>query len=550
MKRRFLISSCLALIMLLSILTVVAQAETPQPDRAANPIAVTIEYTPIVAAPTYTYTTVVTVTSGRDLDTSQSTTCSTSPCTLRRAIVQARNVTAGQRPVLIKFNIPTTETQSYSSTLGIWHIYLQSTADASVLRRLNGNIIIDGATQPGGRTDGPKIFLVGPGTGQKDGLIVGDIASNDYQIIRGLGFQNFKTHIYVNSSNNLIEENWFGLSDDGTGVVLRGGLDDDGSGNTGVSVTDGASNNVIQHNVFAGIAGVAAALNGNYTTFANNYVGTTFSGTVPGKQTDPNLACTQWDWLGGSGLSVSGNHNSIENNIFAGLRIAVEPPSIQADTIRLGGDYHTIRNNQIGVDSTGTEVGVCGRGIFLQGSTKFNQVISNTIANSGLSSISLNDTPVVPTSDANTLRTNTIKKTTSWGAGASGDNPEDAIQVTKSMRDSFRNFNPAKVTTINGTAISGVSGDSSSCPNCVIEVFLDDNDAITEALQSLAVVTATADGSWAATLPFVLAQSQGVRTTSTTTQPNTISGMSAGTTTGLSRLYGLKYLVFLPLVLR
>jgi hypothetical protein len=450
--------------------------------------------------------------------------------------------------VLIKFSIPTTETQSYSSTLGIWHIYLLSTADASVLRRLNGNIIIDGATQPGGRASGPKIFLVGPGTGQKDGPIVGDTSSDNGQVIRGLGFQNFKTHIYVNSSNNLIEENWFGLSDDGTGVVLRGGLDDDGSGNTGVSVTDGASNNVIQRNVFAGIAGVSAALNGSYTTFANNYVGTTFSGTVPGKQTDLNLICTQWDWLGGSGLSVSGNHNTIENNIFAGLRIAVEPPSIQADTIRLGGDYHTIRNNKIGVDKTGVEIGVCGRGIFLQGSTKFNQVISNTIVNPGLSAISLNETPVVPTSDANTLRTNTVKKTTPWGASPAGDNPEDAIQVTKSMRDSFRNFNPAKVTGITGTLVTGTSGDSSACPNCVIELFLDDNDAIIEALQSLKVVTATAQGTWSATLPFALAKTQGVRTTSTTTANNTIVGMSAGTTTGLSPLYGVKYNVYLPLI--
>ena len=78
MKRRFLTSSCLALIMLLSILTVVAQAETPQPDRAANPIAATLDHSPIVAAPAYTYTTVITVTSGRDLDTSMSTTCTTS----------------------------------------------------------------------------------------------------------------------------------------------------------------------------------------------------------------------------------------------------------------------------------------------------------------------------------------------------------------------------------------------------------------------------------------------------------------------------------------
>jgi hypothetical protein len=106
------------------------------------------------------------------------------------------------------------------------------------------------------------------------------------------------------------------------------------------------------------------------------------------------------------------------------------------------------------------------------------------------------------------------------------------------------------VTTLNGTAVSGVSGDSSACPNCVIELFLDDTDAITEALQSLAVITATADGSWTATLPFALANEQGLRTTSTSAQFGTIPGISKGTTTGLSKLYGVQYRIYLPLVLR
>jgi hypothetical protein len=206
-----MIAVMIAAILLTGLLAVLpAQASAASP----NPIGPSPVSGSIVAAPAYTYTTVITVTSGRDIDTSMSTTCSTSPCTLRRAIVQARNVTAGQRPVLIRFNIPTTETQSYSSTLGIWHIYLLSTSDASVLRRLNGNIIIDGATQPGGRVTGPKIFVVGPTTGQKDGPVVGDVAGNDGHVIRGLGFQNFGTHLIVNTDNNLIENNWFGLNDE------------------------------------------------------------------------------------------------------------------------------------------------------------------------------------------------------------------------------------------------------------------------------------------------------------------------------------------------
>ena len=39
------------------------------------------------------------------------------------------------------------------------------------------------------------------------------------------------------------------------------------------------------------------------------------------------------------------------------------------------------------------------------------------------------------------------------------------------------------MTAIVGAQVSGANGDGSTCPNCVIEVFLDDADAITEALQ-------------------------------------------------------------------
>ena len=503
-----------------------------------------------IAQATYTYTTVITVTSGTDPDTSNSTTCSSLPCTLRRAVIQARLVWP-QKPVLIAFNIPATAGEGYNSASNIWKIQFSGiSTDQAALRYLNGSIIIDGSTQPGGRSTGPKIILVGPGTGQWDGLKLGATATQNANDIRGLGFQNFKTHMVVNSGSNLIENNWFGLSDDGTGIVLRGGGEDDGSGNTGVSVAANVTNNVIQHNVFAGLAGVAAAINGDDTTFANNYVGTTANGTVPAKLTDASLICSPVDWLGGSGLSISGDRNMVENNIIAGLRIAVEPPTIQADSIRLGGDYHIIRNNKIGVDATDAEIGVCGRGIYLQGGTEFNQITSNTIVKPGLSAISLNDTSVVSTSDANTLRGNVIKKSTPWGEIEGNNSPEDAIQVTKSLPDAFRNFKPAKVTSINGTTVNGASGDSSSCLNCVIELFLDDTDTINEALQSLAVVTATASGDWTAALPFALSTGQGIRTTSTSAQYNMIPGMSAGTTTGLSNLYQSSYKVFLPLVIR
>jgi len=204
------------------------------------------------------------------------------------------------------------------------------------------------------------------------------------------------------------------------------------------------------------------------------------------------------------------------------------------------------KNNQIGVNSANGKVGVCGRGIFLSDSPKEVQLLNNTIVDPGLSGISLNGILY----DENTLRTNTIEKNTAWPEVEGNPEPENAIQVGASMTDEFKAFNPAKVTQIDGTTVSGTSGDNSLCPNCVIEIFLDDTDTIVEALQSLAVVTADGSGNWSATLPFGLSSSQGLRTTSTTAQYNTIPYMHAGTTSRLSVLYVSGYEIYLPLLIK
>lgn len=507
---------------------------------------------PVAHTTAYTYTTVITVTSGKDINTSLSETCITqTPCTLRRAVVQARNVPALQRPVLIKFDIPQDAAEGYVSALGIWKINLLATTDASVLRRLNGQIIIDGSTQPGGRSSGPKIILVGPTTGQKDGPVVGDVAGNDGHIIRGLGFQNFKTHMYLNTDFNLIEDNWFGLNDEGTGVYLRGDNPQDGSGSAGIALAGGtgaAEFNTIQNNVFAGFDGVAVALRGGSNTFANNYVGTQADGNVV-KNANPALWCTTEDWLGGGGVSVEGISQRIENNIIAGLRQEIFVLSQQPDALRVtvvGITGHIIQNNRIGVDIDNTEVGACGRGIYLSGDMKGTLIAYNTIVNTRLSAISLNDNLY----DECTLRGNVIKQTNAWPSVEGNPKPEDAIQLGPLLPDGYEFFKPAKVTAIDGVSVSGTSGDASACPSCVIELFLDDTDTVTEALQSLVVVTATTSGDWTATLPAALTNSQGIRTTSTSAQFGTIPNISKGTTTGLSELYRAKSKVFLPLVLR
>jgi len=74
-----------------------------------------------VAAPSTIPVTTITVNSGTDPDTSDSRTCLTyTPCTLRRAIIQARNLPANEKPVLIAFDIPATAGEGYDSTLQVW----------------------------------------------------------------------------------------------------------------------------------------------------------------------------------------------------------------------------------------------------------------------------------------------------------------------------------------------------------------------------------------------------------------------------------------------
>ena len=502
----------------------------------------------IVNAPAYE--TAITVDSSADPDTSKSYTCSSPPadgfCTLRRAIVEARTLSASELPVLIRFTIPITDS-GYVSSLHVWKITVHNTTDTAVFRRLTEQITIDGRTQPNGRASGPKIVVVGPGTGNKDGLIVGDIAGDDNIQIYGLAFQNFKTHMYVNTNNNIIEEDWFGLNDAGTAPYLRNDDPEDGSGNAAISFNGNPMNNTVRNNVFLGFDGTAVAIRGDNNLFEYNFIGVKADGTVD-KQTDPNLICTTVDWLGGGGITVEGDSHQVSNNTFAGLRQEIFQISTQPPAISVDGDHHVIQSNRIGVDGDNNEVGVCGRGIYLAGADTpdHTQISLNTIVDPQMSAVSINGM----TTDANTLSGNVIKKTTDWPQIQGNPEPEAAIQFGATVPDVLRDFVPAQVTNIDGTAVSGTSGTGSPCPNCTIELFLDDTDTVVEALQLLVTTTADSSGNWLATLPFALNSVHGIRTTSATATYNTIPGMNAGTTTKLSELYTAESTVFLPLIVR
>ncbi|NOZ06070.1 MAG: hypothetical protein GXP41_06920 [Chloroflexi bacterium] len=467
----------------------------------------------------------------------------TEPCTLRRAINQAYSLSSSNRPVTIQFDIPTTDS-GYDSGLGVWKIRLTGSTLYD-LRELYGKTIIDGSTQPGGRSNGPKIIIDGQGN-KNNGFIL----RQGNNVVRGLAMQDFKnSHITISSDDNTIENCWFGLSDDGT--TLSSGSDTDPEGGSGVVLSAGSDRNTVRDNVFAGFFETAAAIRGDDNIFAGNRIGMRADGTVPIPHRFAKHPCLSGAWTGGSGITVADSNNQIggataaDGNIFAGLFLDVGPTTTQCPAMDVSGDEHVIQNNIIGLDINDKVVGVCGRGLDLGSEPSDMQVLDNVIVEPSLSAILMNGVML----NGNTLRGNAIRRETAW-PGKLGHNKfaEGAIVYGPVVPAALKNFVPAKITMMSGTSVSGTSGNGSPCPFCTIEIFLDDADGITEALRSLVTATANGSGGWQATLPAPLASGQGLRTMSTVPDNFTINGLHTGTTSNLSLLQGIVRQNFLPLV--
>jgi hypothetical protein len=540
----FLVLSTLLAVLVSS----VAGAQGPE---SARPATTSLPLAPggrgqsssIAPSTAITATTWITVTSSADdYHDGNSKKCSDVPadeCTLRRAINQAYAVAPGDRPVAIVFDIPTTD-PGYSPTLGLWKITLTGTT-ANALRDLYGQTILDGSTQPGGRTEGPKIVVDGA-----DSKNYGLILRNDDNVVRGLAMQHFnEAHISVSSDENAIEDCWFGLSDDGT--TLSSGSDSDPEGGSGVAFAAGCDGNTVRDNVLAGFFQVAVAVRGSGNIVSGNRIGTRADGTVPLPPGFDQHPCYGDAWTGGVAMTVADHDNQIggptaaEGNLFAGLYLQTTD---QSPVMDVSGQGHIIQNNTIGLDVNGDVVGVCGRGLDFGNGPQAMQVLDNIIVETRLSAIFMNASSL----NGNTLQGNIIRRATDWPP-AQGMNPfpEDAIAYGPFVPSALRSFVPAQVTSIDGTLVSGTSGVGSPCAHCLVELFLDDKDGITETLQSLALVTADEDGEWSASLPAPLAWNQGLRTMSTVPDSFTIIGLDAGTTSNLSVLYA-RYDVFLPLV--
>ncbi len=499
------------------------------------------------------YTTVITVTTTSDTSgDSQTTTCyydgsiynSASPCSFRRALVEAMALPPADRPVLIAFNIPLTDTNYAQEVSGAWTIMIDADIPALtteyLLDRDNGLTTIDGDTQPGGRTDGPKIIFLDADTD--------DITEYSLEVesgqntIRNISWRGggmiFLKKVSNKGGYNTVENVWIGLSDDGQELAFRD-PDDKKRLATGGGVKTTSDGNIIRNNVIVGAFARAIDIDGgDDNVVEGNFIGTRADGTVP--QVSEAIKCVRsltyvpTNWYGGWGIVLSGSENQIISNTIAGLhqmQTENETPPIALD---IYGSDHLVQNNIIGRDSDESDVGVCGQGIKVAGSNT--EILDNTVVESrpGFTN-AMNNTPTKgsifvndssPTFDQITIRRNVVITT-----------PEEVIEFGPSIPDALKLFEPAKITQINGTAVEGTNGDGSPCPGCLIDLYLDDRDDNQEALEWLTSATADTNGDFTATLPRSLTGDEGIRTSSTSQDYFVIGDYGAGTTTDLSELY-------------
>jgi hypothetical protein len=488
----------------------------------------------------------ITVTSTEDLDTSLSATCAANPsdpCTLRRAIVQAREST--DKPATIAFDLPTSD-NGYDSTEQVW--VFEFSGLGSELRNPNGQIIIDGTTQSD-NTDarpisaGPSVFIRGTPTAAQFTEIVFDGDANE---LRGVGFQYVR--LKFNGSDNTIENNWLGLSLDGTTIVFP---DDDPTRDNRASIetAENETGNLIQDNTLAGSRSGAISLRSDSSTVANNQIGTRADGTIPDvpevQICRPNFQTG--NWFGGDGINVAGDNNTISDNLLVAMLTASDDPnSTPPPAIEVGRSNNTIQNNQIGIQSDDTKRWVCGIGIRIV--DEGHDVLNNEIYGAaGEGAIAIFGSQISFGQGGITLQGNIMEESTT------------AVFFGPTVPATYANFNPGKVTSISGTTVTGTNGDDgvispgdtfpSTCANCTIEIFLDDSDGTVETLQSLGTTTSDTNGDWTFTLPAALADGEGLRTMTTTSGFDQISNLGPDTTTKVSDdLYGALRSVNLPFV--
>lgn len=533
----------------------------------------------MMAAPLYAgqFNTTITVGALDDPDTTRTGTCDGRPlaeCTFRRALNQAARLAPGDRPVLINFDLPTGAENS-GGAAGTWTITLTSGQEidpfanggsitTSSITEPDADITIDGSTQPGGRANGPVVFINHnePLTGNRRGIVIRRMG-----FYGGVGLTFSRVTTQIEDTEPLIDGIWWGLSEDGQDIMF---VDQnmDLAGDIGVAFedTDGAT---IINSVITGAQNGAIRISSgaNDATVDNNYIGTRGDGTVPQNlqlqdcQGSLTFFPPPLKWYGGLGIvAFTSDNATITNNVLAGLENVRAPFDTAPTAIEIASMENTlVQNNVIGIDAADFQIGVCGAAVFESNTLTApanaqNQILNNIVANSrpfqpeteGADSVFfLSGDRTVGTTIKDNLVFMDASLEDERGENRGAINfglASNIIGFASSIRDSWEFFNSARVLEIDGVNVIGTYGDYSPCANCEVEIWLDDLDDLQEAQELLLRITTDSNGDWQATLPAPLQEGESIRTMTTSTTFFEIPEMSDQTTGQASRMYPFDFL--------
>jgi hypothetical protein len=457
----------------------------------------------------------------------------TTGCSLRRAILEASARPLADRPITIQFALDANDPNKNRDAQDTWTIVLDRALPplkTPSIGDLTGQVTIDGDSQPNGRSGAPRIIIDMNDTSW-------DVFSTD-NVIRNLSIQRGgPIFLKADADNNLIEGVWMGLSGDGQSIVLREPANPRRLA-IGGGVHIAGNNNIVQRSTFVGAYSKAIEINsGSFrNVVVSNTIGLRADGTIPAVPAAIEcLRSNAYDpanWYGGWGISLAGSNHRIERNTIAGLHWMQSPTEAPPIEIELLVNSHTIRDNAIGLDINGVAVGSCGNGVKLAGAG--HAVIDNVIARTRVgneSSAGAVDAAIYANDSSPLFGQNIVRRNIVI------DGPSKVHDFGPAIPTVLKAFNPARVSTLNGVIVSGVSGTGSPCPGCVIDLYADDGDAIAETLQYLGTTTATLDGSWTLTMTAPLTPGLYLRTMSIAANGGVIGGYGAGTTTRTSKLW-------------
>lgn len=495
-------------------------------------------------------------------------------CTFRRALREAGAIASPSvcnncGPVTIVFtglNANDGNADDGQFSAGQWVLPVaggSSTSDFKLelqgLTDLSGQVTISGPTvDVQGSNEMPRIMIESTSTLEVE---------IDNVLIESVGFYGGMS-IHAKEANFTFRNNTWGLTPDGQSVAFsfltpgaNTNTENNLAGNNGVRGFADADNLLVHNNIIAGASTFAVEVNSGSENvrILDNWLGLNINGTVP--PVPENLACRTFtginpvvpptvntEWFGGAGISAAGTGLIIEGNYIAGLQNIRSTNDTPPEALTVFGALHTIENNVIGQDVNGESIGVCGQGIKFSTQTDVIEpqnnghlVIDNIIdsARNGFENtkgaILWTDTSNVAFTDGgNTVRGNIVV-----------NGPERYYEMGPLISSNKRLFEPAVITNINGTVVTGTSntgnilGDPSPCPNCIIDFYIDDTDANEEALAYLGSTLSDANGDFTFNMLEELDGEFGIRTTSTSQADGVIGDTWAGTTSTMSNdLYG------------